>query len=70
VGGVADNMAHIVPLVSNYNLLGECPIPSILKKKSFAVLENDLAHWGYYSFLLRRKDKVKRTKNHSSLCSI
>ena len=26
------NMAHIVPLVGNYNLLGECPIPCILKK--------------------------------------
>ena len=47
VGGVADNMAHIVPLVGNYNLLGECPIPSILKKK-FAVLENGLAHCSHY----------------------
>jgi hypothetical protein len=48
VGGVADNMAHIVPLVGNYNLLGECPIPSILKKNSFAVLENGLAHCSHY----------------------
>jgi hypothetical protein len=42
------NMAHIVPLVGNYILLGECPIPCILKKTSFAVLEDDLAHCSHY----------------------